>query len=215
MMAIQEKLKQIQSQLVVNKSQYNSFGKYYYRSLEDIAAAVKPLCAETGTVLTLNDEVILVGDRYYICATATLTDTETSSKIEVNAYAREEQTKKGMDAAQITGSASSYARKYALNGLFCLDDVKDPDGQSAEDKPTNGKSAENGKEMFGGKIMATDAERLKLAEVAKDCEYQPEEMKSLIKSRYRVAGSAQMTGEQITDLIAHLEEQAAIAEEVS
>lgn len=119
-------LLQIQSELKAPKGQYNSFGKYKYRSCEDILEAAKPICAKYGVILTLSDELVNIGERYYIKATARLTDEEGGSA-EVTAYAREEETKKGMDGSQITGTASSYARKYALNGLFLIDDTKDAD----------------------------------------------------------------------------------------
>jgi hypothetical protein len=121
-----KELIEIQSKLNAPKRNYNSFGKYSYRSCEDILAAVKNLLKETGCTLTLADDIIMIGDRYYIKATATLTN-EQGEKAITTAYAREEQEKKGMDASQITGTASSYARKYALNGLFAIDDTKDAD----------------------------------------------------------------------------------------
>jgi hypothetical protein len=127
MSKIHGKLLNIQGELKAPKSQTNEFGHYNYRSAEDILEAVKPLCLEYGAVTTLSDKIQLVNERYYIEATATITDIETGDSISVSAYAREEETKKGMDASQITGSASSYARKYALNGLFCIDDTKDAD----------------------------------------------------------------------------------------
>lgn len=119
------KLIDIQSKLKAPKGQYNSFGKYNYRSSEDILEAVKPLNAERGLLLTLSDKPVPSGDRVYIEATATLSDGKES--ITVTAYAREQETKKGMDHSQITGAASSYARKYALNGLYLIDDTKDAD----------------------------------------------------------------------------------------
>jgi hypothetical protein len=119
-------LVKIQAELKVPKNQTNSFGKYKYRSAEDIIEAVKPILNKYGTALVVSDEVVQVGERVYIKATATLLDS-TDDHISVNGWAREEEVKKGMDAAQITGSASSYARKYALNGLFAIDDTKDAD----------------------------------------------------------------------------------------
>ena len=119
------KLQEIQHRLKAPKGQYNSFGKYKYRSCEDILEAVKPILNEVGCTLTLSDEIVLIGDRYYVKATASLHGQETSET--VTAYAREDMEKKGMDGSQITGTASSYARKYALNGLFCIDDTKDAD----------------------------------------------------------------------------------------
>lgn len=130
-MNIQEKLLKIQLELKAPKSQYNSFGKYKYRNAEDILEAVKPLCQSVGAFLILSDEIVNIGERYYVKATARLCDTNvtnnTISYIDAVAYAREEADKKGMDGSQVTGSSSSYARKYALNGLFAIDDTKDSD----------------------------------------------------------------------------------------
>lgn len=117
----------IQQGLKCNKGQYNSFGKYKYRSCEDILESVKPLLNANKCILTLSDELVYLGERYYIKATATIKSIETGEVVSNTAYAREEETKKGMDGSQITGTSSSYARKYALNGLFCIDDTKDAD----------------------------------------------------------------------------------------
>lgn len=141
-MNIFEKLKTIQTRLKAPKSQYNSFGDYYYRKCEDILEAVKPILAEVGAVITLTDEVVLIGDRFYIKATATLYDMaedyRDSFTIRSTAYAREEETRQKMTVAQITGAASSYARKYALNGLLAIDDTKDDDAttDAPAEKPT-------------------------------------------------------------------------------
>lgn len=121
------KLAAIQRELKAPKGQYNSFAKYNYRSCEDILEAVKPLCIKNNATLILNDTVREISGRFYVVATATLADQESDGVVEVDAYAREPQDKKGMDDSQITGMASSYARKYALNGLFCIDDTKDAD----------------------------------------------------------------------------------------
>lgn len=130
----------IQSKLKAPKSQMNTFGHFKYRSCEDILEAVKPLLAENNCVLTIADDIILVGDRIYVKATATFMNSEGNTII-TTALAREEEEKRGMDAAQITGAASSYARKYALNGLFCIDDTKDPDATNdGSDKSTDTKS---------------------------------------------------------------------------
>ena len=120
-----EKISNIQKELKAPKSQYNSFGKYNYRSCEDIVESVKPLLSKQGLALFIKDEMVFVGERYYIQATATITDGE--NEVHSTAYAREPLEKKGMDESQITGTASSYARKYALNGLFAIDDTKDAD----------------------------------------------------------------------------------------
>lgn len=135
-MEITEILKNMQCELHAPKNQYNSFGGYKYRSLEDIAEALKPLEAKYKVAVILQDEVVEVGGRVYVKATATLMATEVgvTGRIQTTAFAREEETKKGMDAAQITGSASSYARKYALNGMFLIDDVKDPDATNKHGK---------------------------------------------------------------------------------
>lgn len=116
----------IQRELKAPKSNYNSFGKYNYRSAEDILTAVKPLLEKYACTMTISDEVVQVGDRYYIKATVTLRDDSGAVEM-VTALAREDEVKKGMDGSQITGTASSYARKYALNGLFLIDDTKDAD----------------------------------------------------------------------------------------
>lgn len=127
-MEIYKKLEDIQKNLNAPKSQYNKFGKYSYRNCEDILQAVKPLL--DGCVVLITDKIVNVGNRFYVEATARITDGKDG--VEVSAYAREDETKKGMDLSQLTGSTSSYARKYALNGLFLIDDNKDADS----DKPT-------------------------------------------------------------------------------
>lgn len=126
-MGIYEKLSKIQEELKAPKGQYNSFGKYKYRSCEDILEAVKPLLVKNKLSMQISDELMQIGDRYYVKASATLLDIEDNSTMTNTAYAREEEEKKGMDGSQITGTASSYARKYALNGLFLIDDTKDAD----------------------------------------------------------------------------------------
>ncbi len=142
-MDIYEKLAYIQQNLNVPKSQFNKFGNYNYRSLEDIQKAIKPLLKKTNTILLLTDAVKLVGDRVYVEATAGLRDLEEAKDITATAYAREALSKKGMSEDQITGSASSYARKYCLNGLFCIDDTKDSDAQTPEKPQAKGIGKEN------------------------------------------------------------------------
>ena len=128
-----KKLVAVQAALKAPKGQFNKFGGYKYRSCEDILEAVKPLLLEQGLQLTITDEPVEVGGRIYIKATATITDgSETAT---VSGYAREAESKKGQDESQITGSASSYARKYALNGLFLIDDTKDADATNDHQKP--------------------------------------------------------------------------------
>ena len=126
-MGIVENLLNIQQELKAPKNQRNNFGGYNYRSCEDILEGVKPILKKYGCTLTLEDEIVQVGERYYVRAEAKLYDFKDNKTYTVTAYAREQEEKKGLDAAQITGTASSYARKYALNGLFCIDDTKDPD----------------------------------------------------------------------------------------
>lgn len=139
---ILEKLSALQAQLKAPKSQYNEFGRYKYRKAEDILEAVKPYLSQLGLVLTCTDELIQVGDRYYIKATATLIDSDgKGGQISTTAYAREEAEKKGMDGSQVTGASSSYARKYALNGLLCIDDTQDSDTTNVGD----GKPQQKGK----------------------------------------------------------------------
>ena len=141
-----DKLLAIQTELKAPKNQYNSFGKYKYRSAEDILEAVKPLCKKHDCVLTLSDELVNIGDRYYIKATARLHDDTVIG--EVTAYAREEESKKGMDGCQITGTASSYARKYALNGLFLIDDTKDADTDEYKQQTTAKKEEQDERPTF-------------------------------------------------------------------
>ena len=134
-MKLHEKLLVIQTKLKAPKGQYNSFGKYSYRSAEDILEAVKPLNAEQGVLLTITDEIKEIGGRVYVVATATVSDgTDT---LQVSAFAREPENKKGMDESQITGATSSYARKYALNGLYAIDDNKDADTDEHKQQQEN------------------------------------------------------------------------------
>ncbi len=141
-----KELLQIQSELKAPKGQFNAYGKYKYRSCEDILEAVKPILKKCNCTLLLSDSLVYVGDRYYIKATATLINVEGKS-ISTESYAREEETKKGMDASQITGASSSYARKYALNGLLCIDDNKDSDttntGDNAPAAPAKASKEDN------------------------------------------------------------------------
>ena len=133
-MNVYEKLMNIQAELKAPKSQFNKFGNYAYRSCEDILESLKPLLNKNKAIVLLSDEIVLIGERYYLQATATFVDIEKGEKIEVKSLAREDENKKGMDLAQITGSVSSYARKYALNGLFAIDDTKDSDVTNTHDK---------------------------------------------------------------------------------
>lgn len=133
---IYEKLANVQATLKAPKSQYNAFGKYNYRNCEDIIEAAKPLLKANGLLLTISDELEHIGDRFYVKATVTVIDTTDGTAHSVTAFAREEQDKKGMDGSQVTGASSSYARKYALNGMFAIDDTKDSDTTNTGDAKT-------------------------------------------------------------------------------
>lgn len=146
-----EALIKIQSELKAPKSQYNSFGKYSYRNAEDILEAVKPLLSKYNATMYITDEVVEVGGRIYVKATVTLSDGKET--ITASAYAREPETRKGMDDSQITGATSSYARKYALNGLFAIDDTKDADTNEAREQADN-TPAEKPKSKFTDEQMA-------------------------------------------------------------
>ena len=131
------KLVEVQSKLKAPKSQFNKFGNYAYRNCEDILEALKPLLNEVRAIINISDDVVLVGERYYIKATVKFICAESGEIIEASAMAREEENKKGMDSSQLTGSTSSYARKYALNGLFAIDDTKDSDTTNTHNKEQN------------------------------------------------------------------------------
>ena len=137
--SIYEKLSLIQNEMKVGKNNYNKFGKYNYRSAEDILAEAKKICCKYRTTLILTDDIKVAEARYYVVANAILMDWDSHITVEVTAMAREEENKKGMDASQVTGSCSSYARKYALNGLFNLDDTKDADTDEQQKAEKNDK----------------------------------------------------------------------------
>ena len=141
-MSVYKKLIEVQTKLKAPKNQYNSFGKYSYRNCEDILEALKPILHEVGATIIISDEVVSVNERYYVKATVKFIDTETGEVVEASANAREEDNKKGMDSSQLTGSTSSYARKYALNGLFAIDDTKDSDFTNTHDKEDKKKTLE-------------------------------------------------------------------------
>lgn len=129
-----EKLLAVQTELKAPKGQYNSFGKYKYRSCEDILEALKPLLAKHKATVFISDCIKVVGERFYVEATVHFVDVESGEEITTTAYAREEENKKGMDGSQVTGASSSYARKYALNGMFDIDDTKDSDSTNTHGK---------------------------------------------------------------------------------
>lgn len=191
-----EKLIKIQSELKAPKNQRNGYGNYNYRSCEDIFEAVKPLLRKYNLVLTVNDELVLIGDRYYIKATATLTDG--TNNILNTSYAREEETKKGMDGSQITGSSSSYARKYALNGLFLIDDVKDSDYTNTGDSKAKVRDVKEVKEDKGSnRIVLIN----KITELELELDIPHEKTLEI----YKVDTLNKMTDEQLQDCINKME----------
>lgn len=154
-MTIYEKLFYVQQNLKAPKNQYNQFGDYHYRSCEDIQEALKPLMAQVKALLLVYDDIEQIGDRYYVKSTAVFQDTESNSGISNTAFARETDNRPKMDAAQITGSCSSYARKYALNGLFCIDDAKDPDGMKNDQQDNKGTTGSSQGRKAAGQTAGT------------------------------------------------------------
>lgn len=200
-MAVYEKLLKIQSSVSVPKNQYNKFGDYDYRSCEDILSALKPLLSQEKCTLTVNDELLMVGNRYYIKATAKFIDCESGESVYNDSYAREEETKKGMDSSQITGTASSYARKYALNGLFLLDDVKDADtneNQQQSQSAGANKAPKGGtqKKLIDKKTLEALRKRLKDNRV--------DETK--VCSAYKVSDLSQLSVSQHENINQHFEQ---------
>lgn len=168
-MSIYTKLMNVQNELKVPKNNTNTFGNYKFRNAEDILEALKPLLKKHNVTVIITDDVVMVGDRYYIKATVKFIDTETGEMIETSALAREEENKKGFDASQITGSTSSYARKYALNGLFAIDDTKDSDttNKHLKDEPT-----------------LSDAQIKRLYTISNKAGYSAYEVKNMVKQKY-------------------------------
>lgn len=166
-MAFLEKVGAIQTELKAPKSQRNNFGNYNYRSCEDIFEAVKPLLAKYGLVLTCSDGLVEIGGRNYVKATVSLLDSD-GNHLENTAYAREEETKKGMDGSQITGASSSYARKYALNGLFLIDDTRDSDATNTHGKEEQKEEPKAENKLSGKKASAKQIELIKTLVPEKD-----------------------------------------------
>lgn len=144
MAQIYSKLAKVQNELKAPKTQFNKFGGYHYRKAEDILEAVKPILAKHGLTILCTDDLVSVDERYYVKASAILVDTEDGESITVTAFAREEEDKKGMDGSQITGASSSYARKYAMNGLFAIDDTADSDTTNQGDTAKTDKADKKG-----------------------------------------------------------------------
>lgn len=167
-MAIYEKLLNIQSELKAPKNQTNNFGRYNYRSCEDILEAVKPILKKEKCVVIVNDEIEQVDNRFYVKATVSLVDVESGEIIDSSAYAREEENKKGMDSSQVTGASSSYARKYALSGLFAIDDTKDSDvTNSGEENESSASQQSLIKQQIGEILKVKGIGFDKLTEVIK------------------------------------------------
>ena len=202
-MSIYEKLTRIQTELKAPKNLYNSFGKYKYRNAEGICEAVKPYLKRENVSLLLSDEMVEVGGRVYVKATATLRDNETGEKESVTANARESAEKKGMDDSQITGTASSYARKYALNGLFLLDDTKDAD--SDEYKKENDEKEQMKKaEEEAEKIAKQKIEAVKVKALTKRCEDEGVSIEKVL-NLYKVKSFEELTERQFANIHANWE----------
>lgn len=192
-----KRLTALQRELNAPKKQYNKFGEYYYRSLEDILEALKPLLDKYEMALIMRDEIELIGDKYYCKTTAILCDTANgndkypgSGIIQTTAYAREPESLKGMSAAQVTGATSSYCRKYCLNALFLIDDVKDPDtrdNRAPEERPTEERPTE---EAMAKKITGTQLKTLKTK-----CETDNVDEAYICKS-FRIKDLKELTGAQ-------------------
>lgn len=181
-----KKLLIVQQNIKAPKGQYNSFGKFSYRSCEDILEQARPLCNDNGVVLILSDEVKNDNGRYYIVATATLYDADSGESISVTANAREADEKKGMDTSQVTGASSSYARKYALCGLFSLDDNKDADTM---DNTKEGCSKQDKDKLFKSIIT-----KMNTNHITNDV------MTKILESKYQKYNSKQLTITELTDL---------------
>ena len=197
-MSVYEKLMFVQQNLKAPKSQYNKFGNFHYRSCEDIQEAVKPILAQVKAVLTVEDDLLQIGDRYYLKAVAKFTDTESGETISNSAYARETDQKAGMDAAQITGSCSSYARKYALNGLFCIDDAKDPDA-APQDQGTQQRKPAGKKPAAGSSHKGSDSDKYLTQAHINTIRQQIERTGAMEKAvcyQYKIARLEDMTIEQ-------------------
>lgn len=200
----------IQQELKVPKNQRNTFGNYNFRNCEDIMEASKPICAKHNCLLTCSDELIQVGDRYYVKATATLFDIDSEESISTSACAREEETKKGMDASQITGASSSYARKYALNGLLQLDDNKDADTNEYKKQQNKGnqkstvKKVDKPIEMIDAnqiKVIHTLFTKIEKSESQVFKNFTNDKAKENVYNQYKVKSSKELTKESANKMI--------------
>ncbi len=197
-MNIYQKLLNIQNSLKAPKNQFNKFGNYSYRSAEDILEGVKPILAENKTTLVIDDMIIQVGDRYYVEATAKLINTEKPDEmVQATAYAREDERKKGMDLSQLTGSTSSYARKYALNGLLAIDDTKDSDATNK-----HGKEQKTKQQPKKSSKYITDKQRKRMFAIA---EGDAELVKDAIEE-FGFTGTDEITKAKYNDICKYIEE---------
>lgn len=196
-MTVYDKLINIQSELKAPKSQYNNFGKYSYRNCEDILEALKPLLKENKATIFISDDVVFIEGRFYIKSTVTFVDVETGDKIVNTAYAREEESKKGMDVSQVTGASSSYARKYALNGMFAIDDTKDSDftnqnESKSSSKPSNGLTESQIKRLFA---------------IANKVNISAEDVKIVVAKSYGIHDIKKMNKQQYDEICERLEKK--------
>ena len=192
-MNVYEKLIAIQSELKAPKSQYNNFGKYAYRNCEDILESLKPLLKEHKSTIYISDEIVTVLDRFYVKATVTFIDAETGEKIINTAYAREEEDKKGMDGSQVTGSSSSYARKYALNGMFAIDDTKDSDFTNTTVK--------------GDNSALSEAQIKRLLAIASKVNISADDVKKVVAKTFGVQDLRKMNKQQYDEICSRLEKK--------
>ena len=192
-MNVYEKLIAIQSELKAPKSQYNNFGKYAYRNCEDILEALKPILKEHKSTIYISDEIVTVLERFYVKATVTFIDAETGEKIINTAYAREEEDKKGMDGSQVTGSSSSYARKYALNGMFAIDDTKDSDFTNTTIK--------------GDNTGLSEAQIKRLLAIASKVNISADDVKKVVAKTFGVQDLRKMNKQQYDEICSRLEKK--------
>lgn len=200
----------VQAELKAPKGQHNSFGKYDYRSAEDIIEAVKPLLKENGLFLNMSDDIVLIGDRYYVKATVKVVDVVTGESVQTSALAREAAQKKGMDESQVTGTASSYARKYALNGLFAIDDNRDADtDEYARQTSQNAAGARSQRNAYPSKGSANDDLRSKamhaLSKEMQRVGASGEEVSALCGVKFGKTNSRDLSIGELSKLAANLE----------
>ena len=192
-MNVYEKLIAIQSELKAPKSQYNNFGKYAYRNCEDILEALKPILKEHKSTIYISDEIVTVLERFYVKATVTFIDAETGESITNTAYAREEESKKGMDGSQVTGASSSYARKYALNGMFAIDDTKDSDFTNTTIK--------------GDNSGLSEAQIKRLLAIASKVNISADDVKIVVAKTFGVQDLRKMNKQQYDEICSRLEKK--------